>query len=129
MATLEQERALLAFKHVGEFQVGSPDAKKYATIVHKMPALLVSAGLCQALHFVDARRDQNQKKLLDHLAEQLKRVDATISGKDDLLARVRSAELGQYLQLMREAYACAGWYRRLVQGVLKIEAGTDTGEG
>lgn len=125
MAMRDQERAALAYKHVDAYaRGGDGPKKKYATIVHKMPSLLQSAGLCQALHFAKSRPDEDQRRYVDHLAEQLSRC---IGGKtplsgDQLLERVRRASLGEYLQLTDEAMACAAWYRRLVQGVLKIDA-------
>jgi CRISPR-associated protein Cmr5 len=124
MATLDQQRAALAFTQVSEFEgeTKKAQAKKYASLVHKLPALLASAGLCQALHFVASRNDENQRKLVGHLAEQLERTDPQVTSADQLLARIRSADLASYLRLTDEAIACAAWYRRMVQAVLKMEA-------
>lgn len=128
MATLDQRRAAMAYEHVAAF-VDKEEAarKKYATMVHKLPALLTSAGLCQALHFIKSRGDDHQKQLLDHLAEQLVRVDPKIKDQATLLRQAREAPLPTYLRLTHEATVCASWYRRMVQGVLKIEQGE--GEG
>src|SRR5690606_40306187 len=98
MATLEQQRARLAFEHVEE--VGRSDKaaqKKYASIVHAAPALLRSAGLSQALHFVASRSDESQRLYLDHLAAQLARVDARVASPEALLDRVRTAPVADYL--------------------------------
>ncbi len=122
MRTLEQTRAGLAFEHVCAVQQADETARrKYATIVHKLPALLVSAGLCQTLHFVKSRTEA-EGRLLDHLAAQLTRVSDRVRTGDDLLARVREAELSEYVRLTDEAMACAAWYRRMVQAVLRLEA-------
>lgn len=126
MTTRDQQRAILAFQHIQPYaQKPERERKKYATIVHKLPALLQSAGLCQALHFVQSR-EEHQRPYLDHLATQLSRclglsANQSLSA-EQLLERVRRAALPEYLQLTDEAMACAAWYRRLVQGVLKIEA-------
>ncbi len=127
MATLDQRRAALAFEHVSEFagDAKQAPAKKYASIVHKLPALLVSAGLCQALHFVESRSDdgrKHQRKLLDHLAKQLERTDPKITSAATLLDRTRTADLALYLRYTEETIACAAWYRRMVQAVLKLES-------
>lgn len=128
MASRDRERAAKAYTHVSAYldEQGSPKkgAKKYATIVHKLPSLLQSAGLCQALHFASTR-DAEMQKIVGHLATQLNRVNPKIKTADDLLARAREADLTEYLQLTQEAVACAGWYRRMVQGVLKVEAGDE----
>jgi len=123
MANLEQQRAQLAYDHVSQVKdCPEADRKKYATLVHKLPALISSAGLCQALHFVETR-PESQRVLLEHLGRQLMRIDPNIRTTELLLKAVRTAELTTYLRLTREAAACASWYRRMVQGVLKLEAG------
>lgn len=128
MATRDQERARLAFEHVTAVRTWDESRKKkYASIVYAAPALLRSAGLSQALHFILSRRknkaDDGPKVFLDQLAAQLGRVDKKIVSSDALLARVRTAELADYLRLTQEALACVTWYRRFVQGVLEIEPG------
>ena len=73
MPSLDQQRALLAHKHVSEVKKW-PDEKlrkKYGGMVHRLPALVRSAGLSQALHFVSSRKSDDQKRVLDHLAAQL----------------------------------------------------------
>lgn len=124
MATLDQQRAALAFEDVRKVAAMSSEEeqKKYASLVHKLPALLRSAGLSQALHFVLTRKDGGVL-LLSHFAKQLQRVDSGIKNAETLLDTVRKAELPVYLHLTREALACAAWYRRFVQGELKAEAG------
>lgn len=125
MPTRDQERAALAYEHVSRYvgDKSKPTAKKYAAIVHALPTLLQTAGLCQALHFAQSRSDKTQRRIVDDLAAQLKHVNPAIDGGEALLERVRKADLAEYLQLTDEAMACAAWYRRLVQGVLNIEAG------
>ncbi len=129
MATLDQERAKLAFDHITDVKSWDqatkekPRQEKYGSIVYAMPALLRSAGLSQALHFVRSRKDPDQQLFLIHLAKQFKRIDAGIDGKETLLAKVREADLATYLRLTHEALACVVWYRRFVQGELTIEAG------
>ncbi|XXY45287.1 type III-B CRISPR module-associated protein Cmr5 [Sorangium sp. So ce269] len=124
MPSLDQQRALLAHEHVTSVK-GWPDEKrkKYGGMVHRLPALVRSAGLSQALHFVSSRKAGEQKLVLDHLAHQLRHIDASIEGGKELLDAVRRAKLPRYLALTRETLACVDWYRRLVQGELGIEPG------
>ncbi len=122
MASRDQDRAALAFEHVDSYsKKADGEKKKYATMVYKLPSLLQTAGLCQTLHFAQSRDEPNAKLLLDHLAKQLQRVNASITDSKTLLERARKADLGEYLALTDEAMACAAWYRRLVQGVLAID--------
>jgi CRISPR-associated protein Cmr5 len=136
MRRLDQERAKLAFDHVSLVKTREEgERKEYASIVHATPALLRSAGLSQALHFVASRKSDAQRELLEHLALQLERVDAALKAggegtlSERLLLRVREANMTAYLRLTREALACIQWYVRLVQGVLRIDPGETDGEG
>jgi len=122
MAMRDQHRAALAYAHVDSIERDTPQAKKYATIVHKMPTLIQTAGLCQALHYVSSRNNNEMAtSYLNHLAEQLGNFEGARLNQEGLLQRVRTATLRDYLRLTDEAMACATWYRRMVQGVLKIE--------
>lgn len=110
--TLEQQRAALAFGHVQS--VGEDHQKTYGSMAQKLPALIRSAGLCQALHFVKSRKKPALDTLLSHLAEQLRRrMDEGITDSDSLCETVREAKLPQYLWLTREALATVTWYSRL----------------
>lgn len=128
--TLEQTRAALAYGHVQEIQaIAEAEQTRYGAMAHKLPALLRSAGLCQALHFVSSRQKPTYDRLLGHLAAQLRRVDPEIGDASSLCDRVRSAELPTYLWLSREALACTSWYSRLAQSVLRVERDAELGDG
>jgi len=133
MANRDQNRAQCAWKHIEsvskEYGPNSSERKSYGSMVHSLPALIRNAGLSQALHFVKSRDKKEVTLVLQHLAEQLTRVDSTINeSADKLLEVVRTAELGKYLRLTQEALACINWYKRFVQGELKVSAG-DEAEG
>jgi CRISPR-associated protein Cmr5 len=123
--TLEQQRAALAFQHVQT--VGTDHQDTYGSRTQKLPALIRSAGLCQALHFVKSRGKTKPSliTLLAHLAEQLKRTDPGITNVDSLCETVRTAKLSQYLWLTREALATVTWYSRLSRAEWGILTTTD----
>ncbi len=137
--TLEQKRAALAFGHVEAIAKahlkGSPERQQYGTLAGKLPALIQTAGLCQALHFVRSRKPKDAEKpdlatkLLSHLAQQLHRVEPAINGPDALCREVREAKTASYLWLAREAVACATWYARLAKSELGVELTDDAGQG
>lgn len=130
---LEQQRASQAFKDVEEIKKQDKSLQdEYSTLALKFAAMIRSAGLCQALHFVKAKaaKKKEQKKpsahatFLDHLAGQLQRVDKSIKAIPDkehsigdaLCERARETKnLAEYLRLTREALAVAHWYSRLVR--------------
>lgn len=119
----DQQRAATAFKHVQ----GLADAEKarYGTLALKLPILVRSAGLCQAIHFVQSRNEPAAHKLLEHLADQLHAVDPAISAMSSLCDRVRAAKMQSYLHLTREASAVLQWYARFARSILKADPGAD----
>jgi len=132
MATRDQARAKLAWAHVEGVQGAERfNTKRYGAMVHGLPALIRNAGLSQALHFVLSRNNDESKRLLDHLAAQLAATDKGIrdanGGRDALLRAAREAEAGRYLRLTQGALACVTWYKRLVTGVLGVDASEDEG--
>ncbi|MDQ3012023.1 MAG: type III-B CRISPR module-associated protein Cmr5 [Acidobacteriota bacterium] len=102
-----------------------------------MPVLIRTAGLAQALAFVDARGSEAHKLLLAHLAQlvfmtapsELK--EKLMSARDEraklecyrefLLERSRAAELEEYRTLTQRAMAALLWYKRFAQSVLEIK--------
>ncbi len=134
--TLDQQRAALAFRHLQElgttFPPESLPRKSYGSFACKLPALLRTAGLCQALHFLASRNQAMANLLLDHLAEQLRRIDTGTpvpgqgaAARDGLCQQAREAELASYLWLSREAVAVATWYARLAKSELGYEPGAE----
>jgi CRISPR-associated protein Cmr5 len=129
--TLEQQRAAAAFEHVraiaGRHAKESTERKQYAAMAQKLPVLIRTAGLCQALHFLQSRRKDRQVlgDLLEHLAAQLARTERGIQNGDQLCEKVRKATLPSYVWMTREALATAEWYARLSQSELEIPRGID----
>lgn len=121
--TLEQTRAAEAYRHVTALD---PDARKlYGTLALKLPALLRTSGLCQAVHFLKSRKEPAADALLEHLGKQLNRIDPGIHGMETLCQRSRQAEFASYLWLSREALAASAWYARLAKSELKAEPGDE----
>lgn len=124
--TLEQDRAALAFQHV-QGVTDKEQQKIYGSMAQKLPALIRSAGLCQALHFVKSRGKAPLITFLDHLGAQLQRADAGITDAETLCKETRSADLSHYVWLTRETLASVGWYARLSRSEWGIEPGTEPG--
>lgn len=124
----DQDRAKLAHRDVLAVKEKGQESysKKYATYVHKMPALISSAGLCQAVWFIHSRNTGKDAAdtFLVNLAQQLAYVEPKLKGAsaEGLCKVVEEATLSTYLRLTQEAFLCSAWYRRMVQGVLKIDA-------
>lgn len=116
MQTRQQRLAKQAYTHVSE--VTEAEKQKYGTMAHKLPILIRTAGLAQALAFVQARGSQAQHKLLDHLAEA---IEMDIQNGSALAEQSREAPLAQYILLTQRVMAALVWYKRFVESLLKVE--------
>jgi len=139
---VDQKRAAQAYRDVSSLKTAKfteKETKQYGVMALKLTALIRSAGLCQAIHFVASRvkkdeADKNKENpyglLLKHFAGQLKRVNSSIENKDaeSLCKVIREAELNEYLLLTREALAVANWYGRLARSELNVDP-TQESEG
>lgn len=89
-----------------------PD-EKFVSIVKKFPALIHTCGLAQAVAFALAK---SECKYIGNLATVL-----NAAGHDDLKNAnsldhaARTAELGDYIRLSRDAINAASWLKRYVE--------------
>ncbi|GIX07837.1 MAG: CRISPR system Cmr subunit Cmr5 [Candidatus Poribacteria bacterium] len=123
MQTRDQLYAQTVYAQVSQMageEIPKSDRNAYGSMAHRLPALIRSAGLAQALAFVEARGKEPHKRLLDHLAQTLGE-----GSRSDLLERSRRAELPEYLDLTRRALAALNWYKRFAQSILEVESGID----
>jgi CRISPR-associated protein Cmr5 len=123
MQTLDQQYSATAYKQVLAIKEDN-EYKKYGAMAHKLPILIHTAGLVQALEFVHSRGKPVQKRLLDHLA-------IAVIGQgnaDTLLQTVRDASLSGYMRLTRQILAALLWYKRFAQSILDVDATESLGE-
>lgn len=118
MQTRSQQYAAKIYEQVKAIKKDeSEDAqKKYGSMAHKLPILVRTAGLAQALAFVEARANPSAKKLLEHLAE-------TLGSKtsEQLRTKTHQAELHEYIHLTQKTMNALVWYKRFAQSVLGVE--------
>jgi len=122
MQTREQKYADSAFRKISD-DIETKERgyqKKYGSMAHKLPVLIRSAGLAQALQFVESRGKDEQKVLLEHLASTI-----GYASKAELLGKSRSESLNGYIHLTEKVLGALLWYKRFAQSVLKVEAGED----
>ena len=126
MQTRDQKLALAVYTRLYERLKGINEPTKldnsglnhYGAMAHKLPILIRTAGLAQALAFVEARGKDAHKELLKDLA--------TIVGEPDLVQKSREVELGDYMRLTQHSMAALLWFKRYAQSVLGVEQGADT---
>lgn len=128
--TREQKRGQKAFDHAqtinGEKEQEKADYGRYA---HKLPILIRTAGLAQAIAYTEAKGKSKggALKLLDHLAEQA-RESGLLSGGNGRAAlseASKSANLTAYRMLTHEIQACLVWYKRFAVSVLDVKPGQE----
>jgi CRISPR-associated protein Cmr5 len=126
MKTLEQELADKVYKQVADYaevnKKDSPERKKYGSMAHKLPILVRTAGLAQALAFVESRGKKPHHELLEHLAQAVSQ-----SGRDAFVNQSRTAAMQEYVYLTRKTMLALKWYKRFAESVLDVKA-TDEGE-
>ena len=114
LLTRDQRFARQAYEHVTQVkQLGKEKADQYGGMALKLSFLIRSAGLAQALAFVDARGKDSQTPLLEHLADTV--------GVSNLLKLSREVDLRGYMRLTRDVLDALIWYRRFAQSILDID--------
>lgn len=110
------------FGKVKQVQTDNLDEKKYGAMSHKLPVLIRTAGLAQALAFVEARgaKEIEAQRLLSDLA--------AVVGKPNLASCSRTASLREYMFLTQQSLEALLWFKRFAQSVLKVESGEGDNE-
>ena len=132
MQTRDQQYAIDVYQKATRVKqkFAEKDVKVYGSMCHKLPILIHTAGLVQALTFVDTReksktpdgpqtRDDKEKPL----QRLLKDLAGTIlkDSKEKLLERARQADLQEYMLLTQQVLDALLWYKRFAQSVLDVE--------
>jgi len=132
METRDQKYARDAFTRVNAIKDQKPEASRYGAMAHKLPLLIHTSGLIQALTFVDARHKAGSgpSRLLEDLSKTVLGENGT---KEQLLSGARgegSSNLKAYIYHSRQVLSALLWYKRYAQSILGVEAGQDEeGEG
>lgn len=118
MRTREQQRAATIYEQVKTqvLPMAEADRKHYGAMAHQLPLLVRTAGLCQALEFVESRDKAYLNLLLDHLAAAV-----GVRGRAELLNRSRTDDLEGYMWLTREVMAALVWHKRFAQSILHVK--------
>lgn len=122
MITRGQRRAQAAFERI-RFAERSAWAEDYGRQCLHLPALIHQCGLCQTLTFLEAKNTPKKPWFGQLLA------DVIGVACLESTAHVRDAEVSEYQRLTREALACAQWFKRYAEAVLKVEAGGEEARG
>lgn len=130
-ATRDQQLARSVFDRVGKFKTqhtrpdGTADEKRlkqYGSMSHKLPVMIRSAGLAQALGFIEGKgkKESVYAQLLTDLAATI-----GLSPEEKLPGKSRLVPLDEYMLLTQNALAALLWFKRYAQSVLGVEAGEE----
>ena len=127
---LEQEFASKIYEQVSTYRKESTDEKKYkqyGSMAYTLPILVRTAGLAQALAFVESKSKKQPPyaHLLSHLAE------VVINEKDGnkFAEKSRKAGLQEYMYLTRRTMLALKWYKRFAESVLEVTSTDKMDEG
>ncbi|MCB9128782.1 MAG: type III-B CRISPR module-associated protein Cmr5 [Ardenticatenales bacterium] len=130
MATFKTRSQVYATKVLAKVEAiesntnqGDKLRSQYGSMSHKLPVLIRTAGLAQAISFVAARGQQGAKTLLDDLSVVVGQEDG-----DKLQKKVLEAKLPEYMRLTQEALYALLWFKRFAQSVLDVDASVDAGD-
>jgi CRISPR-associated protein Cmr5 len=121
--TRDQKYATIVYSQVYNIKNNHQEQeyKKYGAMAHKLPVLIYTAGLAQALEFINTRGKGLQKQLLQHIAATVGQEDAQA-----LLDHMRKLQLSEYMCLTQQILAALLWYKRFAQSILGVEASEAT---
>jgi len=127
MTTRQQQYASSAYTRVENVLVTAEDEqhtenafnpKRYGSFAHRLPVLIRSAGLAQALAYVDARGKTEGKRLLDDLA-----IVVGLNNRGELITQSRTTTLLEYMYLTDQCLDALLWFKRFAQTILEVEPG------
>src|SRR6266568_5202654 len=97
MQTRDQKYAADVYKKVTEVKKNAEevDRNRYGAMAHQLPILIRSAGLAQALAFLETRDTDGHRQLLIDLAE-------TVGLSGTLVQKARTLPLNEYMHLTRQ---------------------------
>ena len=122
IASRDRRYAAIIWQQVQKIK-GQPYHTKYGGLTHELPVLIRSAGLAQALAFMESRRDEACNQLLTDLAVAIGLPNGTT-----LVSQSRAVDLPEYMWLTRQTLAALRWYKRFAQSVLDVSNASQLGE-
>ncbi len=117
---VEQGRAKFAYDCVQKV-VQDKDTewqKKYKSGAKKLPTLIQTNGLAQALAFIN-NRDEGNKELYNMIGKWLNRKQLVKNSDSELVDIVISKPSNEYRRITTETLALLNWVRRFVDGLMK----------
>jgi CRISPR-associated protein Cmr5 len=132
MRTLEQERMARAYEFVRDAKT-SGVAKEYKSLAQKLPSMITGNGLLTTLAFLKskAKKEKGKKnahlilleQFCDYMAERFS-LNSEEDRYESLKERLLGAEVDEYLYMSREALNFAVWLKRIAEGEIDEDRGS-----
>ncbi len=122
MSGIEQGRAKYAYDKVQKVTTKESEKlqKQYKSYAKKLPVLIKTNGLGQALVFMQIK-NLGSEKLYQQISDWLGECEL-INSSDDMIGQVVSMNSFKYRQATNEVLAFMNWVRRFVDGLMaKVE--------
>ncbi len=115
--TIDQQRAEAAWRAVERLKVGSDEADNYAREAKKMPVRIITAGLGQALAFIQAKHAKKNglENLSRDISDWAKKRLGTEMPDDNLLQAIIKADSQFLRRATNEVLAYLGWLNRFLE--------------
>jgi CRISPR-associated protein Cmr5 len=125
METRSQKYAVEVYRRVAVHKGKSTEQRtKYGIMAHKLPVLIRTAGLAQAISFLETKTGETGEEMNKQLLEDLSSVVSEVSGIDiggNLPAKCREAELQEYIRLTKDTLDALLWFKRYSVSVLEVK--------
>lgn len=125
METRSQKYAVEVYKCVVKYKdKPKEDRTKYGIMAHKLPVLIRTAGLAQAISFLETKIGENTEDMNKQLRNDLAHVVGRVSGVDiasDFPRKCREAELQEYIRLTRDTLEALLWFKRYSVSILEVK--------
>lgn len=103
--------------------------KRYGSMAYSLPILVRSAGLAQALSFVESKSKKDPAHPYTYLLNHLAEVVIEDKNGSELAKQSRNAGLQEYMYLTRRTMLALKWYKRFAESVLGVTSTTKMEEG
>lgn len=129
MQTRNQTFAVKVYNKVeAHLSKSKQERTKYGAMAQKLPILIRTAGLAQAISFLEAKSKKDgeamNRKLLEDLSETVS--EMMNFDKSEFSKKCRDAEMSAYLRLTQNTLAALLWFKRFSVSVLEVEENADT---
>lgn len=117
MKTIDQEIAAKVHPKIIDMQnEGEKEINDYGVLAHRLPILIRTTSIHQALSYVESREREGEQRLLEDLADVVAKCDP-----NELANKTLNAQISKYAFLVRRTLIALQWYKRLSQSILGVQ--------